>query len=204
MSLVNWMDQVQQMCDRSLLRVEHPTVEDFIALMQHIKGLYPYFFSQKIVLSQLQHDIQNGIDCIQRAMSRLGHPTTVLDLIRAEIRYHNGQREKCQDRKHSSIVAVLWLNRVLWFISAIVQVRLHKKREDPIQHAYALTLRKYHTWLTMTGFQTMVRLCTSKQRILSVIVDVPTVRRANVTLQKVYAKIHRYLIEEKVHFEFKV
>ena len=205
MSLVNWMEQVQKLCDHRLLRVDQMTVDDFLELMRAIQGVYTYFFHNKLILNQLQHDIQNGIECIRRAMPRLDHPTTIPDLIRSEIQYHKGQRDKCQDRKRSVIVAVLWLNRVLWFITTIIQVRLFDRQEqDPIQRAYTLTLRKYHTWLTMTGFQTMVRLCTNKKQILRAITDVPAIRRANVTLHKVYAKVRGYLLTENVHFEFKV
>jgi hypothetical protein len=133
--------------------------------MKTIQTLYPVLFPEKLVLKQLNKDLEDGLEQTKKAMLRLGITNgSVENLIQKEIDFHGGDIEKCKDRKTSGVISVLWLNRIMWFITSVVMNITNKTNQKPIKDAYMQTLRRYHGFVSSTFFDTMLRVCTSSDK----------------------------------------
>ena len=188
---------------REVLRTRIPSLSAFLRLMERFRDVYPLFVSNGMARRLLHNDIGNGIRITRAAQERLACADTVPGLLQATLDAHAGDRSRCKDRQTSGIVALTWLNRVLWFVTAILQDARNDGEEKPIGTAYQRTISAYHTRMTSR----MLRLFLSSKRnngAVRTLARTPTTSSVLAALQAVYIRIHTQLVQHGVHFTFRV
>ena len=188
---------------REVLRTHHPSLSAVLRLMARFRDIYPLLVANGMARRLLHNDIENGIRITRAAQARMACADTVPGLLRATLDAHGGDRRRCQDRQTSGIVALTWLNRVLWFVVTIFQEARNDQETKPITAAYRRTLSTYHKWTTSQLFQ--VFLASNRNNTTArALARAPTTPATLAALQAVYVRIHAQLVQQDVHFEFRV
>jgi hypothetical protein len=204
MEISIWLSQaevkVSQMMEQDI------NLLSFLELMRTFKTLYPVLFPEQFVLKQLNKDLDDGIDQTITVMKRLKFVDgSVEDFIKLEIKTQKGVNN-CKDRKTSGVISVLWLNRILWFMTNVVVNIMKQSDSAPIKHAYAQTLRRYHGFISSKLFDTTLSICSSSARTIHIIRQSPMDQLSNVNskLYKIYMKNFNVFMKHGANFLDKI
>jgi hypothetical protein len=175
--------------------------------MKTLQTLYPVLFPEKLVLQQLNKDLDDAVNQTRRVMVRLGiKDGSVENFLLREIEYHGGDVNNCKDRKTSGVISILWLNRILWFVTNVVINIINKHDRIPIKHAYEQTLRRYHGYLASKLFDTLLCVCTSSKRTIHDIRHAPMdhLSTVNTKLYRIYMKNFNIIMSNRANFPDKI
>jgi hypothetical protein len=206
MDLSSWVSQVQSDV-KNIDYTQSIDLLSFLDMMRSIQNLYPILFPEKLVLKQLNKDIDDGIMQTKKAMTRLGIDSGSIEyFIKQEVAFHNGNMDKCKNRKISGIVPLLWLNRILWFVTNVVVNIVNQTVKEPIKRAYSQSLRRYHGFVASKVFETTLSLCTTSTQIIQTIRKSPTGDLVNVNLKlsRIYMNTVDIFMKNRVNFNDKL
>ena len=187
-------------------QVDDASIEYLLQLMSTFRHLYACIFSQDKIIQKLYEDIDNGINCTRRGMVRLNYKNdNIRELLTKEIAFHNGDLNKCKDKKTSVVLSILWLDRVLWFLSTIMQLMLKKELDDKvIRKAYDMTIRKYHNWISEQAISSLFTIFSGKDGIKSISNHMDQVKIISKQMTKVHLKVYKIIRDLRLDFADKM
>lgn len=205
MQFDEWVSTASLICEKSI-QPNHVSIENLLQLMSTFQYLYACIFSKKKIVQKLYEDVKNGIDCTRRGMVRLECKSdSIHDLLSKEIAFHNGDLNRCKDKKTSVVLSILWLDRVLWFVSTIMQLMLRNELDEHIiRKAYDMTIRKYHSWTSEQAISVLFTVFSGKDGIQSILGHTDKVRKISKQMTKVHLKIHKIIRDLHIDFDDKM
>ena len=200
-----WAGISERICNK-FLQQDHISIEYLLKLMSTFHDLYACIFTNKKIVQKLYDDVRKGIDTTRKGMVRLNCQSDKIDdLLQKELAFHGHDRSKCKNRETSVILAVLWLDRVIWFVLTIMQFMLKKELDENIvRKAYDMTLRRYHSWTSEQAISVVFALFNGNDGIRNISKKIDIVRNITKLLTKVHLKIHKIIRQLDVDFADKM
>jgi hypothetical protein len=204
-SFEKWIQNAERACTK-ILSADHVPISAFLELMSTFNSLYSCIFINKTVTRRLYEDVIGGIKKTEAGRNRLQCESDHLkELLQEEINGHGGDLSKCKNRDVSVVISVLWLNRVLWFVTTIIQLQLKGNLdENVIRKAYNITLRRYHSWITETSVSAVFTLFSGVELNSLVSINIKNIRMLSRQLTKVHLKVHKIIRDLRVNFDDKL